>query len=175
MARQQVLWLHWQIEALHSDKRALAKVLQQRDTELDDVHSRLRQSLVRLCIVLSACGSLAVEPCVALCRHAQTVWCGDSKFLWGWGVQDKVVALSDTNAALDADAHEARAGRSRLQQELAKVQQQAEVLEGHNKWLAQELAARTEAALQERRAVSAQVSCSACKRYPQAVTLLLAG
>lgn len=72
-------------------------------------------------------------------------------------VQDKVVALSDTNAVLDADAHEARAARSRLQQDKLKVEQQAEVLDSHNKWLEQELAGRTEAALQERRALSAQV------------------
>ena len=75
--------------------------------------------------------------------------------------QDKIMALSDVNAALDAEAHEARAARSRLQQETVKVQQQVEVLESHNKWLEQELAARTEAAQQERRAVSAQVGTGA--------------
>lgn len=67
------------------------------------------------------------------------------------------MALSDSNAVLDADAHEARAARSRLQQDKLKVEQQAEVLDGHNKWLEQELVGRTEAALQERRALSAQV------------------
>ena len=35
-----------QVEALRADKRAIAKVLQQRETELEDLHTRLRQTLV---------------------------------------------------------------------------------------------------------------------------------
>lgn len=36
-----------QIESLHADKRALDKVLAQRQSELDELHSRLKASMVR--------------------------------------------------------------------------------------------------------------------------------
>lgn len=73
-------------------------------------------------------------------------------------MQDKIVTLSNTSAALDAEAHEARAAKNRLQQEKLKVEQQMEVLESHNKWLEEELASKIEAAQQERRTISAHVS-----------------
>lgn len=38
-----------QIEALSGDKRNLTKLLQQRNAEIDDLHKRHRQSLVRQC------------------------------------------------------------------------------------------------------------------------------
>ncbi|CAL8467199.1 g6735 [Coccomyxa elongata] len=104
-----------EIEALHSDKRTLAKLLQQREAELDEAHRRHQQSL------------------------------------------DKIVVLSNTNATLDAEAHEARAAKNRLQQELLKEQQHVEVLKSHTKWLEDEVASKIEAAQQERRTVSAQV------------------
>ncbi|KAK9917001.1 hypothetical protein WJX75_009773 [Coccomyxa subellipsoidea] len=104
-----------EIEALHSDKRTLAKLLEQREAELNDAHSRHRQSL------------------------------------------DKIVVLSNTNASLDAEAHEARAAKNRLQQDVLKMEQHVENLEGHTKWLEAEVAAKIEAAQQERRTVSTQV------------------
>ena len=73
-------------------------------------------------------------------------------------MQDKIVSLSNTNATLDAEAHEARAAKNRLQQELLKEQQHVEVLKNHTKWLEDEVASKIEAAQQERRTVSAQVS-----------------
>lgn len=162
-----------QVEALHLDKRALSKVLQQRETELEDLHTRLRQTLVgahcafadmlqppilhNKCIVLL---NRLTHASVLLAEHTCYLTVPAHTF-----VQDKVVALSDTNAALDADAHEARAACSRLQQDKLKLGQQAEVLDSHNKWLEQELASRTEAALQERRALSAQVGYPGALRY----------
>jgi hypothetical protein len=35
-----------QIEALHADKRTLAKLLQQRESDLEDTHNRHKQALV---------------------------------------------------------------------------------------------------------------------------------
>ncbi len=73
-------------------------------------------------------------------------------------MQDKIVVLSNTNATLDAEAHEARAAKNRVQQDLLKEQQHVEVLKSHTKWLEDEVASKIEAAQQERRTVSAQVS-----------------
>lgn len=70
--------------------------------------------------------------------------------------------LSNTNASLDAEAHEARAAKNRLQQDVLKMEQHVENLEGHTKWLEAEVAAKIEAAQQERRTVSTQVRLPTC-------------
>ena len=44
----------------------------------------------------------------------------------------------------------------------AKIEQTVEVLQSHNKWLEEELSAKTEAVQQERRSVASQVGNAAC-------------
>lgn len=47
MSSPALCWCTRQIEVLHADKRALDKVLTQRQGELDELHSRLKASMVR--------------------------------------------------------------------------------------------------------------------------------
>lgn len=137
-----------QIEALHGEKRNITRVLQQRDSQLEDAHNRLKQALV------------GDSHCHLTCDFVHRLISMALKVSPLSSAQDKTVALSSTNATLDADAHEAKSAQHRLQQDKARMEQQMEVLQSHNKWLEEELTSKNEAAQQERRAVTAQVQHS---------------
>ena len=114
-----------QIEALTADKRNFTKLLHQRDAEIDDLHKRHRQSLVRLFehfakhITISMTMMDGVYHCLSVLGPDEIVMlhlreCEKKSFRF---LQEKIVSLSDANATLDAAAHEAKAAQNRVQQE----------------------------------------------------------
>ena len=125
-----------QIEVLHADKRALDKVLTQRQGELDELHSRLKASMVRYWRRRSK-GAAAQD----LQMFATGTWqgCMEHEHSRSKAVglprgvrqrrytvprlQDKIVALTDAGTEADARAHVAQAAANRAELQRSRLEQ----------------------------------------------------
>ena len=147
--------------SLAQDKASLERLLQERESEIQELQARLQAGAVRRRPLLpcpppcsglrSACTAPAV-PHTYL--RMDTFSCGTACItLPGLltCVQDKVVALTNTNTQLDAQVHEAQAAQSRAALKHTRLEQEKEILEKGSRWLSEELERKSEAFSAERR------------------------
>lgn len=129
-----------EINILQQDRNSLDRLLQEKDSEIRELQTRLQAAVVSLLKTRAYIISICIDGFgyqLSIFHHIF--------------IQDKNIALTETNAQLDAKVHDAQTAQSRAQLTQTRLEQEKQILEKGNKWLAEELERKSEAYAQERR------------------------
>lgn len=155
------LCLQAENRALQADKRELVERLEQKQAELESKNASTKAR--------PACASNPHMPqrrapsvFLTVCSPSSTFFPSLNPPFPAVSAQpaqtylDRTIALTEERGEMEAKVREALAERASADLARARLEQEKQLLEQHNKWLADELAAKAEALLAERRRSSAE-------------------